>query len=262
MRDGLTWNFDLATKTGGRDKQQDRIEVFRNHDETASLAVLADGLGGYSKGELAAQILVDTARSSFDSHRDSDPQALLRQICIDGHATLKDYQRKSGELCATTCVLLLLNEDQACWAHVGDSRLYHFRNDDFLFRTRDHTLSDLGDEELDQLGIDGRESLDTSQVFMCIGGRNEIRPETGLTAVDDRDWFLMCSDGVWGALDTNELAGTFNAPGTRQERASTLVNQAILRNGKNSDNSSLIYACASRNKPHRGVFSRLFSLLR
>ena len=255
----MNWEFALASEIGSREKQQDRIAVFTSHDGASSLAVLADGLGGHSDGGEAAQYLLDVAERRFQSHGSNNPEELLRSICDDCHHGLKIQENTTGELSATTCVMLLLNGDEAHWAHVGDSRLYHFRNQEMVFRTRDHALSDLSEYEMDSLGLDQDSQASRGQVFMCLGGSNSIDPELGLTAIDQDDWFMLCSDGVWSAYDEKELVRITVDSDHDIPDASRFVQKAVEKLGDQADNSSIIFARPGEIEAEQGLFSRLFA---
>ena len=124
----MQWNFQSATKTGGRRIQQDRLDVLHCESHNVSLAILADGVGGYGNGEQAAQLLIDTARDRFTPENIEDPETFFLLICNTCHNELKNIQKTTGVLSATTCVMLLIKDNEAYWMHVGDSRLYHLRN--------------------------------------------------------------------------------------------------------------------------------------
>ena len=258
----MQWSFQSATQTGGRDVQQDRLDVLHCKDHNVSLAILADGVGGYGNGEQAAQLLEDTAKDRFTPENIVDPETFFSLVCKACHNELKSIQKTTGVLSATTCVMLLIKNDEAHWTHVGDSRLYHFRNNDFAFKTRDHTLCELDDHELESLGFDCDSSIDTSQVYMCLGGKNDIHPEFGISAIDDQDSFMLCSDGIWGAFHPLEIAKMVNIDTGSDNFAEILVNRAVERNGVTSDNTSMIFASPRRDKSSSGRISRLLSAFR
>ena len=253
----MQWNFQSATRTGGRDIQQDRLGILHCDDHNVSLAILADGVGGYENGEQAAQLLVDTARDQFTSGNIEDPEIFFSLVYKACHNELTNMRKTSGILSATTCVMLLIKDDEAHWMHVGDSRLYHFRHNDFVFKTRDHALYELEEHELESLGF--HRNADTRALYMCLGGQNEIHPEFGISAIDEHDSFMLCSDGVWGALHPFEIAEIINLHPDTDGFAEILVNLAVEKNGVRSDNTSMIFASPIRAKCRSGSISRLLS---
>ena len=128
-----------------------------------------------------------------------------------------------------------------------------------LFRTRDHTLSDLSEDEISSLGVDEESPVSRSRVFMCLGGSNTVDPVIGVSAVDKEDWFMLCSDGVWSAFDQEELVQSMVHSSRDIPDASRLVHQAINKLGDQADNSSLIFASAHGKSQSPGLISRLFA---
>ena len=254
----MQWNFQSATETGGRDIQQDRLEILHCNDHNVSLAILADGVGGYASGEQAAQLLIDIARDEFTSGNIDNPGFFFSLVCKACHSELKNIQKTTGVLSATTCVMLFIKNDEAHWMHIGDSRLYHFRNDEFVFKTRDHALCELEGHELESLGLDCDKDAGAS-LYMCLGGKNDIHPEFGVSAIDQHDSFILCSDGVWGALHPLEIAKLINVNSNSDKFAQILVKHAVEKNGSTSDNTSMIYASPTRTKSRSCGISRLLS---
>ena len=105
------------------------------------LAVVADGMGGHTGGAMAAQQVVSTAQQIFENYstKDESPQKLLTSIVHESHliVTLSSYTSEQEP--HSTVVAMLLQKDRADWAHVGDSRLYHFRGQPLVQRTVDHS---------------------------------------------------------------------------------------------------------------------------
>ena len=126
---------------GDRSEQQDRLKIIPSKKEPGViLIVVADGMGGHTGGAMAAQQVISTAEqifSNFSSVEDS-PQKLLTSIIHESHLIITLSSYTSEQEPHSTVVLMLLQKDRADWAHVGDSRLYHFRGQPLVQRTRDH----------------------------------------------------------------------------------------------------------------------------
>ena len=134
----------------------------------------------------------------------------------------------------------------AAVAHVGDSRLYHFDARRLLFRTADHSVGELLASQ-HEATADGQRD---SRLYMCLGGRNRVEPEIGSAAVGKRDWFLLCSDGLWSQLDDGDLMQAAAA-----KPAQGIAALARQKAGSASDNVSLVVA---RQRP-RGLLRRIVS---
>jgi len=195
---------------GGRATNQDRVACVER--DNAVLLILADGLGGHAGGALAAEILTQTAQHAFESIRQSaitKPSAFLALTIMQAHKAIVARGQSMNPPISprTTCVLCLIQNGYAYWAHVGDSRLYHFRDDQVLTRTLDHTLTE-------QMHIDGvlseeemKRHPEKARLLKALGGPHIPNVTLGEeTRLQTGDVLLLCTDGVWEALSAPQLA--------------------------------------------------------
>lgn len=232
-----------TSRQGPRQYNQDRVAHAYSKD--ALLAVLADGMGGHRNGEVAAQFAIEVLTESFqrmalpalpnpfkflDEH--------IRQVhdAIDRHALLNDMP----ELPRTTIVAAIVQHDTLYCAHVGDSRLYHFRDGQILFRTEDHSKVQM----LFRKGLIGADEMLThperSKIYNCVGG--EEPPQVDLAQkrqVEEGDVVLLCTDGLWSLVTDREMAEILHT-GSVTETMPILFNLAESRADKSGDNMSAI----------------------
>ncbi|MBL8173810.1 MAG: serine/threonine-protein phosphatase [Bryobacterales bacterium] len=186
------------SRTGGREVNQDAAE----HCAAGDLAcwVLADGLGGHGSGEEASRLAAAAVMEAFRAQAECSPSALLAYIGFARNAVLKRQEENaifSGM--RTTLVILVSDMRQALWAHVGDTRLYLFRDGQLARQTLDHSVPQamVDARQLDAVGI--RHHEDRNRLLRSIGGREEVRATIEETPHPLRpgDAFLLCSDGFW-----------------------------------------------------------------
>ena len=191
-------SIEIATYTdiGARDEQQDRVAVLAN--EEAHLLVVADGMGGHEQGALASQAVVDAASRIFTTHDGKDATRLLTEIVADAHRRISECERQVVGSPGSTCVLLHIANGKATWAHVGDSRLYRFKDGHMVERTLDHSIVELlrmeGRITEDEMGI----HRDQSRLYEAIGGADDPNPDFRSEAVGSGDGFILVTDGIWG----------------------------------------------------------------
>ncbi|HSH44077.1 MAG TPA: protein phosphatase 2C domain-containing protein [Arenicellales bacterium] len=204
----MEYGISHHTLPGTRSTNQDRAAYAER--DNAVLMVVADGLGGYAAGDMAAQIVVDTMIGSFEKVRSAsiqDPAAFLVLSISLAHSRINRRARQKGINVShprTTCVACLVQDGYAYWAHVGDSRLYHFRDGRFLTRTIDHSTTD----PMYQEGILGeKESMQESgHLVRCVGGPKRPMVTLGAeTRLENGDVLLLCTDGVWRAFTEREF---------------------------------------------------------
>lgn len=229
---------------GGRATQQDELACLHAPDADARLLVLADGMGGDGAGELAAQTVVGVARQMWEqgAWREQPGSLFLEALCQEAHIQLRQLRDTlaSGEP-HSTAVALLIKGNQACWAHVGDSRLYRFQGRRCLEQTQDHSVAELKRQRGDISEAALATDPDQHKLLRGLGGAHAPVVDHGLAMLQPGQAFVLCSDGVWEHLSTRELA----ALGCARDQQAALQHALALvvsRGGEHADNASLVVA--------------------
>jgi PPM family protein phosphatase len=232
-----------ASRCGGRPYNEDRVGYAYTSD--ALLMVLADGMGGHARGEIASQLTVQVITGLFNARAKPllvDMASFLLDGIYAAHDAINEYamRHKLPEPPRTTCVVCVVQKGSACWAHVGDSRLYHFNRRALKFRTHDHSavqqLVDDGLLDEDQMGV----HPDRNKLYNSVGGYMlpdiELEEPVKLT---DGDVLYLCTDGVWSELNPQEILTTLRA--YPLERAvKNMLDHAEFRAGQYADNLSAV----------------------
>jgi serine/threonine protein phosphatase PrpC len=240
----MPFNIETCTAQhiGDRSEQQDRVGLFAHPGRKGTLlAVLADGMGGHTGGALAAQQVVHSAKTNFEtgSLAASDIRATLTASINDAHDGIKLTRLSSETDPHSTACLLILQPGRVDWAHCGDSRIYHFRDGQLLSRTWDHShvmnLVKMGYLTEEQAEQHPQKNL----LISCLG--EEEPPQVDCTEsapLADGDCFLLCSDGLWAYFADEELGRVLKDFPVRQA-AEILINTARDRANGRGDNCSL-----------------------
>jgi PPM family protein phosphatase len=228
---------------GGRNDNQDRVSVAVS--EHSALLVVIDGMGGHSDGARAAETALKVLIETFWH----TPQPILDPLGFL-HLTIGRAHEEVAKLGAdiplenrprATCAVCLIQHGSAYWAHVGDSRVYLMRRQRILKRTRDHSHV----EFLLREGVITPEQAQghpmRNFVECCLGGEHYL-PEMTLSLrepLEPNDTLLVCSDGLWGGLDDEQVSRSFalGGPPLRDE-LERLANVSIAALGAQSDNTS------------------------
>jgi len=232
----------FANRLGNRTSNQDRCLVLERSD--CVLLAVADGMGGHARGDLAAETAVNSLSHSFLSQHEAvaEPGQFLKTALEIAHLETVEAGRTSTPPVEprTTCVVCLVQGNQAWWAHVGDSRLYLLRTGRLVTRTRDHTPV----EELLQSGVIEEHELVThplrNSVSRCLGGA--LRPPEisfDHAELEPGDTLLLCSDGLWSALPEQKLLD-MPASGELESAVNELTDEAEKTSYPHSDNISLV----------------------
>ena len=207
--------------------------------------ILADGLGGYSKGEVASKAAVEYVKNFFNSCR-FITKPIIEECIIGAHNKLKALQKADRELrnIKTTIVLLVIEDDIAYWAHMGDSRLYRFNRFRLLDQTTDHSVPQMmvmmGEITKDEI----RGNPERSKLLKALGTDGEVsKPEVHYPGVKLKkgDGFLLCSDGFWEWIDEKQMKKAYIFSDSSKEWMEKM-RQTVEKNGSNSrmDNYSAI----------------------
>lgn len=226
-----------VSRKGGRDKNEDRMGYCYTRD--AGLFALADGMGGHPRGEVAAQLALQTIAAAFQRDarpRLADPPRFLHDALIAGHQALQRYasQQAMSDTPRTTIVACVLQGDAAYWAHCGDSRLYWVRDGQVLARTRDHSYLELQATlpQVVPLGVGTNRNV----LFTCLGSPGvPMIDAAGPLKLQAGDRLLLCSDGLWGTVADAEIAAEIGRR-TISDAVPDLVELALRRGGERGDN--------------------------
>ncbi|MBU0603394.1 MAG: protein phosphatase 2C domain-containing protein [Gammaproteobacteria bacterium] len=233
----------VAQHIGDRKEQQDRAAVFPHSRHKGMLmAALADGMGGHSGGAMAAEQVILKARENFESYAPSveTPEQLLRSIVEEAHVVIKLTRFTSEQDPHSTACVLLLQSGRADWAHCGDSRIYHFRNDMKMASSSDHSLVGelMRQGKLDEEGA--KSHPQRNLLLHCLGAQKEpVIDYGGCSTLADGDSFMICSDGMWAYFSDEEIGGVLSVYSAR-EAAEVFIKRARERGRPSGDNVSLI----------------------
>jgi protein phosphatase len=194
---------------GGRKVNQDRMGYCFTRD--ALLLVLADGMGGHLRGEIAATIATQVLSARFQQQASpyvKKPERFLQEALLQAHRDIVRYaeDNKLPDTPRTTVVACLVQHNTAVWAHCGDSRLYWLRGSQLLARTRDHSHVEY---LIDQGRADPSERNthpDRNKLYNCLGASSEPRVDLSRQAsLEPGDVLMLCSDGLWSMLPDREI---------------------------------------------------------
>ena len=199
------------TCIGSRSRNEDLIAI--EHLRGYWCLVLSDGAGGHRDGALAAQLVVERILTGFRSRPPVDAGD-LSELVLDAHDAVVAGQRQRSATDAqsvmhATVVVLLIDTSAgvAFWGHVGDSRLYQWREGRLNAVTRDDSVLqcviDTGLVDAARLQrVPNRGAL-----LAALGSAEEAEPHiAGPFELQSADAYLLCSDGWWSSLEPQVIS--------------------------------------------------------
>jgi serine/threonine protein phosphatase PrpC len=242
-------DYARASQRGDRKINQDRCEVFQ-HDGIIVL-VLADGMGGHPKGEVAAQMFVDSTYHLLKNAETAsfNIDEFIYRVMKTAHKNIRHFglQKRPPIYPRSTGVIVVIQNGMMQWSHLGDSRTYLFREGQAHRRSLDHTRVELMRLKGDIEDSDSQsEASGRSGVSKCLGGKKKL-PDIEITPpmpLHDGDVLLLCTDGIWSQLKEARLqALILSENGSLTERTSNLVDEAVKAAYPNSDNATALALC-------------------
>ena len=272
----LRGKIDFAELTDtGRVREHNEDAIGSNPD--IGLMVLADGMGGYNAGEVASgiavQIVTELASEAADREELSDidqHSGLMRQSIILRDAVYRAnkiiYQTAQSQTdcegMGTTIVACMFYDDRVSIAHVGDSRAYRLRGEQFEQLTLDHSLL----QELVDRGFysheEAQRSTNRNYVTRALGVEPAVEVEVNEHDVLPGDIYLLCSDGLPDMVEDDDIhltINTFNA--SLDVVGQQLIDLANDHGGR--DNVSVMLAQVKEAFPAKsGLIAKIAGLFR
>ena len=195
--------------------------------------LVADGMGGQAAGEVASNMLVDSIRKSLNRIPAPWNESVLESAIIDAGRKIFNAAKERPEYhgMGTTATILHLEGNRACFAHVGDSRLYRMKNDRLSQLTDDHSYVEtlVRNGEISQAAA--RIHPMKNYLTQAVGAMLELKVDTGSFGVEKGDVFLLCTDGLTNMVDDEAIADIIRKG---QNPADELINAALANGGRDN----------------------------
>lgn len=210
-----------ATHRGGRLTNQDAALV------SDGLFAVADGLGGLQDGEVASRLALETLRATFAVGRS---RSGLISACAEanqavwGQATLKGHESTMG---TTVAAVGMVSDGKPVVVHVGDSRLYRYRNGDLEQLTSDHSIT----ADLVRAGeiteAEARNHPQRHILTRALGVAPDVEVDASEFSCEPGDRLMLCTDGLFQALTPEQLEAVLASSAEAQRVADDLITVAV-----------------------------------
>ncbi len=235
-------NLCAITDRGCRPRNEDAFGI----SQDGRLWVVADGMGGAAGGDIASGLCVDVATAFATKNASDRAGQTLERAVQAAHEAVLGAARKAPQYegMGATLILAAVLGNALSVCHVGDTRCY-VRSQGALERlTRDHSL-------VAQLIEAGRLSPELArihprrnEILQAVGVEPGIEPDLAARELNAGDRVLLCSDGLWGAMEDSEILALLGSDGTMRQVAVELVDRA-LANGAGDNITLVLYEHAA-----------------
>ncbi|GGA08584.1 protein phosphatase [Paenibacillus marchantiophytorum] len=209
-----------------------------------SLAIVADGMGGHQAGDIASQMAIDMIQAQLQSIHWGMPVEACKQVLKEAieHANEKIYEFASGQEnyhgMGTTVVAVIASQELIIIGHIGDSRAYKITDDAITQLTEDHSLV----YELVKNGQITMEEADhhprRNWITRALGTEPGVEVDLYEYAWRPGETILICSDGLSGLVDANEIQRIVKSHANLEEAAEHLIQSALDEGG--DDNVTVV----------------------
>jgi serine/threonine protein phosphatase PrpC len=245
--------ISTLTNVGGRAVNEDAAGFWS--DAGNCYCVISDGAGGHGGGDVAARVAVTTVLETFQHHRECSDDAIAAALDAANSAVIARAasEQRLARMRATAVVLCCdVVHHTAAWGHIGDSRLYYFRDGRIAQQTRDHSvvqnMVDAGYIQADAL----RAAPQRSQLFAALGERDEFAPAFAKAEIGDGDAFLLCTDGVWEHVTEPEFERMLDEASSAADWLARIESKVLSHERSRLDNfSALAVFCRPTGAVHR-----------
>lgn len=210
----LQFKVALRSDIGNRAANED--SVFSNVpqdqqvlEEKGALFVVADGMGGHQRGELASQLVVEEVNKYYYASTESDPEAVLAKAVKQANRSM--YQHKEGMENAgnsgmgSTGIAAVVQDEHVYVANVGDSRAYILHNGQLRQISEDHSVPARLVREGTISAEEARSHPDKNILYRALGTENEVEVDSFVEPVATGDALFLCTDGLVDVFSDDEF---------------------------------------------------------
>jgi PPM family protein phosphatase len=224
-----------------REDNQDSIHLPEgtHPPELGLLYAVADGMGGYTHGAMASALAIQRlAETLYNGNGKPNPKSLRRGVESANLSIYKAAERLGAGRMGTTLTAAYILEDALHLVHIGDSRAYLIRDQQATCLTADHTtVGDLVRTRLipaDKVRTHSQRSILTKSVGIGLF----VKPDISRHKLHEKDYLILCSDGVWSVIQDEEFAQSVMESKGVDQVCQNLVNLALDR--QTDDNVSVV----------------------
>lgn len=238
-------DYAVFCHEGERDYNEDYLKVAMNKSLLTYGFILADGLGGHGRGGEASKTAVEYVAAAVENTESF--YGLFIDECFDkAQEYLITEQERLGcpGAMKTTLTFLVVDNRKVTWGHIGDSRIYFFRDGRLIERTKDHSVVQalLDVKKIKEKDI--RRHKERNKLLKAMGmewNGPEYEIDRRNVKTVQNDTFLLCSDGFWDWIDEKTMARVIRKAENAHEALQDMIN-IVYRNGmgQGMDNCSAI----------------------
>ena len=253
--------FGITDKGKRRQKNEDTFIAREISNGEFLVACVIDGVGGYSGGEVAAEIARSVILENLRNLSGNIIETLQHAI-IAANGKINEEKEKEGKniqmACVITCAIADIKNNKLYYAHVGDTRLYLFRDQSLVKISKDHSTVGFLEESGRLSEEDAMRHPRRNEINRALGFEENIAEmndfiETGESPFLPGDLVLVCSDGLTDMIGSNKISSILLKKGSLASKAKQLVDAANDAGGNDNITAVLV---ENNKKPQQRVAAK------
>jgi protein phosphatase len=195
------------SEKGRRSINEDYV-IYETFNKQTHLVLIADGMGGYVAGDVAAKTIsisiLEYLRSNLNTAL--DPITLIRESCLKANQVINEIREVKGNKMGATIAGILFIKSSAICFWLGDVRIIHFRNNQIQFQSKDHSLVNELKEQKKIIDTESYKRINHIVTKAIQGNHENPEPDIHIIkAVSSKDNYIICSDGVHNVVGPKEI---------------------------------------------------------
>jgi protein phosphatase len=227
----------LSFSNKGKRKTNQDLILIEELSPHSWLYIIADGMGGYSHGELAAKLVAENILGYLSSVKEVDQKEIQKAI-DKANLAIKQVKKENDDEMGATVAGIVVDEKKVICFWVGDVQIYGFRNNELFFESRSHTLIN---KLKNNNSLKGPSQLSRYKhvVTRSVHGKIEDSKVSfeEFFEINSEDIFIICSDGVHDLLDGSQIQRLLFSSNSLEKTAQEIENYLIQ---EADDNFSMI----------------------
>ena len=241
--------FYGITHPGQRRKDnQDEFICSESSNRKKIILAVIDGVGGYAGGERAALVSKKSIMNYIEEIT-GEPKRILAEAINHANNTIfeerKSYPEFSKMSCVLSAAIIDIEDSTISFGHVGDTRIYIYRNNEIRKITHDHSIIGYREEIKELTEEEAMNHIQRNEILRVVGDKkhqvdDENFIETGSENLKNKDIVLLCSDGLTDMITSNHINGILNQDISLKKKCNLLIDEANRAGGK--DNITVVLA--------------------
>lgn len=228
-----------------RPNNQDYVGLFANQ-QSATLAIVADGMGGHQGGDVASEMAVSHIGYAFEKTTTTDVETLVRWLIYElqqENSVILEKAQKYTDLTGmgTTLVAVIISGSRFVVANIGDSRGYLYRNGHLVQITEDHSLVNELVKNGELTPEEAARFPQKNVITRSLGVSEDVDADVTIYDMEYNDYLLLCSDGLTNQVPDDAIADVLAQDVPIGSMAQDLILQANAAGGPDNITAMIIH---------------------